>query len=297
MGSRGRSIRLRIYFLVAIPLITMLGLFGYVAYTSVTNWLNLDRAPSLIQATSIPITNFVSLLQAERRAAIVYESQPSAANLAAYQAAITASKNGLTAFEGVVNSPATTRNATAGETAALAKMVTDVTGMSGLRAEVTANKISPIDTLEAYSEIVADQDNVFQAEAASMTDTSASSQGLGLISAVNAREDLSEQDAVLAGALAANSLTGPDRAAFGQAAGRQFEDTQLYQKLLSPAELTAFNATMNQMAPPATIQTNLTKVQQAVEADIPLATMEQQGLTPANWQLTPAKVGDGALAG
>ena len=64
MGSRGRSIRLRIYFLVAIPLITMLGLFGYVAYTSVTNWLNLDRAPSLIQATSEPLTNFVNLLQA-----------------------------------------------------------------------------------------------------------------------------------------------------------------------------------------------------------------------------------------
>src|SRR5215471_5632594 len=86
MGSRGRSIRLRIYFLVAIPLITMLGLFGYVAYTSVTNWRNLDRAPSLIQATAIPITNFVSFLQAERRAAVVYASQPSAANLAAYQA-------------------------------------------------------------------------------------------------------------------------------------------------------------------------------------------------------------------
>ena len=55
---------------------------------------------------------------------------------------------------------------------------------------------------------------------------------------------------MLAGALAANSLTGPDRAAFGQAAGRQFDDTQLYQRLLTPAELTSFNATMNQMAPP-----------------------------------------------
>ena len=76
MGSRGRSIRLRIYVLVAIPLITMLGLFGYVAYTSVTNWLNLDRAPSLIEATSEPLTNFVNFLQAERRAAIVYVSQP-----------------------------------------------------------------------------------------------------------------------------------------------------------------------------------------------------------------------------
>ena len=53
MGSRGRSIRLRIYILVAIPLITMLGLFGYVAYTSVTNWLNLDRAPTLIQDNTV----------------------------------------------------------------------------------------------------------------------------------------------------------------------------------------------------------------------------------------------------
>ena len=157
-------------------------------------------------------------------------------------------------------------------------MVTDVTGMTGLRAEVAANKLSPIDTLEAYSEIIADQDNVFQAQAASMTDTSASSQGLGLISAVNAREDLSEQDAVLAGALAANTLTGPDRAAFGQAAGRQFDDTQLYERLLSPAELTSFNATMSQLAPPATIQASLTKIQDAVEAGIPLAGMEQQGL-------------------
>ena len=36
---------------MAIPLITMLGLFGYVAYTSITNFLNLDRAPNLIGAT------------------------------------------------------------------------------------------------------------------------------------------------------------------------------------------------------------------------------------------------------
>ena len=285
MGSRGRSIRFRIYILVAIPLITMLGLFGYVAYTSVTNWLNLDRAPSLIKATSIPITNFVTFLQAERRAAIVYESQPTPANLAAYQATVTATKNGIAAFEQVINSPSTTQNATATQTAAMTKMVTDVNGMSGLRAEVTSKKLDPIDTLEAYSEIVADQDNVFTAQAASMTDTTASSQGLGLISAVNAREDLSEQDAVLAGALAANSLTGPDRAAFGQAAGRQFDDTQLYERLLTPSELTSFNATMNQMAPPASIQANLTKIQDAVEADIPLSAMQAQGLSPATWQL------------
>ena len=45
MGSRGRSIRLRIYFLVAIPLVAMIGLLAYVAGTSVNNAINLDRAP------------------------------------------------------------------------------------------------------------------------------------------------------------------------------------------------------------------------------------------------------------
>src|SRR5215469_3030651 len=109
MGSRGRgrSIRLRIYFLVAIPLITMLGLFGYAAYTSIINFMNLDRAPSLIKATSVPLTNFVSLLQAERRAAVVYLSQPDGTNLAAYQTAITATKNGEQPLEAALTSAGT----------------------------------------------------------------------------------------------------------------------------------------------------------------------------------------------
>src|ERR1700692_3073480 len=94
MGSRGRSIRLRIYFLVAIPLITMLGLFGYVAYTSTTTYLNLDREPTLINATAEPLTNFVNKVQAERRAAVVYLSHPSAASLAAYRGAIATTQAG-----------------------------------------------------------------------------------------------------------------------------------------------------------------------------------------------------------
>src|SRR6202051_1584206 len=122
MGSRGRSIRLRIYILVAIPLITMLGLFGYVAYTSVTNWLNLDRAPSLIQATSEPLTNFVNVLQAERRAAMVYLSQPNAANLGSYQSAITATKNGAQQLSVAFNSSGTKSSTTPEETTAITKM-------------------------------------------------------------------------------------------------------------------------------------------------------------------------------
>src|SRR5437868_105317 len=82
MGSRGRSIRLRIYFLVAIPLIVMVGLLAYVAGTTINNVINLDRAPTLIKNTSIPTAKFVNFLQAERRAAVVYLFRPTADNLA-----------------------------------------------------------------------------------------------------------------------------------------------------------------------------------------------------------------------
>ena len=84
MGSRGRSIRLRIYFLVAIPLIAMVGLLAYVASTTVNNAVNLDRAPNLINATSLPTAEFINLLQSERAAAVIYLFQPTPDNLAAY---------------------------------------------------------------------------------------------------------------------------------------------------------------------------------------------------------------------
>ena len=138
MGSRGRSIRLRIYFLVAIPLITMLGLFAYVAYTSVSNWLNQDRAPNLIRATSEPLTNFANVLQAERLAAVVYLSQPNTANLNTYQNAIMATKNRALQLAVAFNSPGTKSSTTADESAALSKMTAQINGMTALRAAVAA---------------------------------------------------------------------------------------------------------------------------------------------------------------
>jgi signal transduction histidine kinase len=283
MGSRGRSIRLRIYILVAIPLITMLGLFGYVAYTSITNFQNLDRSPGLIQGTSVPITRFVSLLQAERRAAVVYLSHPDTANANAYQASVMATKVGELPLEAALDSPATKSSANAQENAAITTWVGEVNGMVELRAGVAGTKLTSLDAFAAYTKIITDQDSVFQAQASSLTDTFASSQGLGLIASVNAREDLDEQDAVLAGALAAGLLTPADRVAFAQAAGRQQDDTALYSVLLTPAELSDFNAQVGTPAVKA-LSTDLTAVQQAVEGGATLREVEQSGLSSAAWQ-------------
>ena len=297
MGSRGRSIRLRIYFLVAIPLITMLGLFGYVAYTSVSSWLNQDRAPSLIKATSEPLTNFVNLLQAERRAAVVYLSHPDATNLNAYQSAVMVTKNGAIRLAAALDSPGTKSSTTPAETAAINKMTAQLGNMGPLRASVTARKLAPLDALEAYTNVIASQGAVLIAEANSIQAAAPVIQGLGLISAVNTQEDMSEQDTVLAGALASGSLTGPGRVAFSQAAGRQQGDTLNYQQLLTPAEVKVYTGTMDKLAP-MSLQNNLTSVQQAVQAGVPLAVLEQQGLSAPAWQsMTKTWLGAASTAG
>ena len=107
MGSRGRSIRLRIYFLVAIPLIALVGLLAYIAGTLVNNAVTLDRAPSLINATGIPAAQFGTYVQAERAAAVAYLFQPTPANLQAYQAAVTSTGAHEPAFKAAMTSDAT----------------------------------------------------------------------------------------------------------------------------------------------------------------------------------------------
>jgi len=283
MGSRGRSVRLRIYFLVAIPLITMLGLFGYVAYTSTTTYLNLDRAPTLIDATAEPLTNFVNLVQRERRAAIVYASSPSAANLDAFRGVIANTEKGETKVTAALSSARTKDSSTAAEMSGINSMTASLTSLTQLRAGVMAGKVSAIDAFAAYTSVIAGQGAVLQAEANSISDAAGAEQGLGLISAVNTQEDTSEEDALLAGALASGTLTATERVAFGQAAGREQDDTLLYQELFTPAELATYNATLNSLAP-AKVQTTLTTIQQAVMSGAPLREIKATGLTPDAWQ-------------
>jgi signal transduction histidine kinase len=290
MGSRGRSIRLRIYFLVAIPLVTLIGLFSDVAYTSITGFLNLNRAPALINATAVPLTNFMTLLQAERRAAVVYTSAPTTDTRAEYESAVTATRQGVPALETALSKPAARDSSNATENAAIGRFLGAVTGapLINLRQGVLAKALPgplppPLAALQGYTQVILSITGVFQAEASSMTDARAATQGIGLISTVNVREELSIQDAVLAGALASGTMTPQGRVAFVEAAGRQQDDELLFQNTLTADELSAFNTTFNREAPKA-VQDQLTLVKQGVESGLPLSALQKRGLNASTWK-------------
>ena len=278
MGSRGRSIRLRIYFLVAIPLVTMVGLVAYLVTTSVDNAVSVDRAPNLVNATAIPAANFGVYVQAERAAAVVYLFQPTSANLQAYQAAIAATGKAEPAFTSAMRSQATVGTETATGVKAINGIVADLSQLTVLRNAVKARILSPLDALAAYSQGLAGEIKLFLVQTESVVVTDQLPQAVGLIATVQAREQLSQEDALLSGMLAAKRITAQDRVAFTQMAAARQAHAAYAGYILSPANLATYNAAL---AGSGTMQQDLTGIEQAVAAGTPAAKLP---VDLAGWQ-------------
>ncbi len=278
MGSRGRSIRLRIYFLVAVPLIALVGLLAYIAGTLVNNAVNLDRAPSLINATGIPAAKFGTYVQAERAAAVAYLFRPTAANLQAYRAAVASTDAHEPAFKAAMTSAGTVGSETPAEATAINAVDGDLGKLTLLRAGVQARALSALDALAAYSQGIADQQNLFLVEANSESDSGQLGQATGLIAIIQAREQLSQEDALLAGMLAGKRITAQDRLAFINMAAARQADAANANYLLSPANRATYNAAL---AGSGARQQDLTSIEQAVAAGTPAARLP---VSQAGWQ-------------
>jgi signal transduction histidine kinase len=278
MGSRGRSIRLRIYFLVAIPLVAVVGLLAYVASTSINNAVNLDRVPNLINATAVPAATFGTYLDTERTAAVVYLSRPTATSLRAYQAAIGATDRAEPAFTAAMNSQATTGTENSTGAKAVSAMVSGLSQLPTLRRAVEARAVSPLDALGLYSQGITTQIKLFLIQTESVTVTNQLSQAIGLIAAVQAREQLAQEDALLSGMLTRDRITSDDRVAFSQMAATRQSETQYADYILSPANLATYNAALSGSA---AMQQDLTRIEQAIAAGVPVAKLP---VTQAQWQ-------------
>jgi signal transduction histidine kinase len=279
MGSRGRSIRLRIYFLVAIPLVVMFGMLAYLVVTTVNDAVSLDRAPSLITGTAEPAATFISLLQDERRAAVVYLAAPTAANGQAYSAAIAATDRGEQDFSKAMSSSATVGSQSGTEAQEISDLTGDLARLGSIRSTVQHRQVTPLAAFTAYGDPISDEPRLFVSEADSVTtNVLHAGQSLGIIATAQAREGLSEEDALLAGALAAHKMSLAARGAFDRAAAQRRVDLGNAESVLNQADLAAFTAPLNQS--PAD-QQRLVAIEQALAVGTPIARL---GLTPAAWQ-------------
>ncbi len=130
---------------------------------------------------------------------------------------------------------------------------------------------------------------LFLDEADSLTNASAAGQALGLIATVSAREALSQEYALLSGMLAAHRESQADRAAFAEMAATRQGDVVDADYVLDPANLAIFNKPLN-----SSFQTDVTDVEEAVSAGIPVAKLP---ITLTQWQELAGQVLDQYFTG
>ena len=277
MGSRGRSIRLRIYFLVAIPLVALVGLLAYVAGTTINSAISVDRAPNLVNATAIPAAQFGTVLEAERTAAVVYLFQPNPNNLAAYQAATAATDKAEPAFVAAMNSAGTTGTEDSAGAQAVSSLVSGLKQLPTLRNAVKAHALSPLDALGLYSQGITTQIKLFLIQTESVTANSQQIQAVGLIATVQAREQLSQENALLSGMLATKRITAKNRIAFTNLAATRAADAAYANYILSPANLVKYNA---EITGSGGMLQSLTGIEQAIAAGTPVSKLP---VTQAQW--------------
>src|ERR1700743_1819811 len=189
-GPRGPSIRRPLYLLVAVPLLTVIGLYGFVLYTTVGDAINLDRAPALINATSVPAAQFNINIQNERKASMVYLAAPTPASKAQLAAAQNATTQAFPAFQAKMTGAATRDAATAAELTVIRQMLNSIQDLSKIRPAITARAIQPTVVFGAFSNILAEELSLFVKENASLTNARAATQSLAVINSTESREAL-----------------------------------------------------------------------------------------------------------
>jgi signal transduction histidine kinase len=219
MGFRLRSIRQRIFLLVLVPVLSVIGLYVFATSITAGNAINLARTSTLKNATGVPTGNFLSALDTERPLAMVYLSAPTGANLAALEAEETKTNTAVTALRAALASSGTTGNESSGEKAAIAKLLQDAAALPALRSQIASQIITRSRAFTEYNNTIADGYRVLDEVIVQETSASVVTQSLSFVELGRSEEMLLREDALVISDLAGRSFPASDRQQFTELVG------------------------------------------------------------------------------
>ena len=219
MGLRRSSIRLRIILLVAIPILSLIGLYAFAATITASDAINLARAKALKADTGTPTGNLESQIDAERLLAVIYLAAPAPQNLAALKGQEQKTDRADKAFRAAMTSSATLDNAGAAEKQAIAALIRQVDRIGQIRSEVASQSITRPAVINAYGDIITAADMALNKIILQETNVPLTNAGLTLVRLARSEEMLLREDALLTGDIAARSFSAADRQEFTQLVG------------------------------------------------------------------------------
>ncbi|TDC67891.1 sensor histidine kinase, partial [Streptomyces hainanensis] len=227
MGFRGKSIRRKTGALVLVPLLSLVSVWAFAATDAVGEARSVGAASDAASALGDPTREVALAAQRERRQTLVYLGDPRRADSLSElreirqetDQAATLARHGAAEARGGLRTSARER---------LDRMVSALDGLDQLRGQVESNTISRTGALDAYGDVVALAFRV-QSSLQPVDDPDLDRHGRAVVGLAQARESLSAEDALIAGALAAGRTSeGELRALADRMAQRELAyDTHL----------------------------------------------------------------------
>jgi signal transduction histidine kinase len=219
MGLHRRSIRLRIFLLVLIPILSLIGLYAFAVSITASDAINLARSKTVKNTIGLPTGQLEAQVDAERIIAVVYLASPNPLTLAALHAQELKTGTALSAFSRAVGSPATMGSASTQEKQAFATLLNAMAGLATLHSQITSLAISRPQAVNAYSRIITAADGALNQVILQQTNVPLATQGLAFVNMGKSEEMLLQEDALVLGDLAARSFHVTDRQQFTELVG------------------------------------------------------------------------------
>jgi signal transduction histidine kinase len=156
MRLRRTSIRVRVFLLVLIPLLALIGVYGFAVAGQLGTAVGLSNAGKVAGATITPTSKLLVALNGERSLAVGYLGTGSGSLMAEYEAQAAVTDKALRVLEGISGSGPVTANASPLEKEAAASFLAAARTLPALRREVADRAVSPAAVIAGYSAIVSD---------------------------------------------------------------------------------------------------------------------------------------------
>ncbi|WP_107079755.1 nitrate- and nitrite sensing domain-containing protein, partial [Micromonospora sp. MH33] len=217
MGSRSTNLRTKIIALLA----SLIALWAFAAWVTVRDGFNLLGVQALNARVFEPSDPLLLQLQNERRLSLLYLGQSDPDQLQELVAQRQRTDDSAAALWHSAQDWRTEIPASDELEQRIAELRTEIGQLGEVRAEVGRKTIDRTATLAAYNEAVDAIFGVFDA-LGGLDDDEIARDTAALIDLNRARELLSQQDALLTGAVAANRMTVAEQAAFARLVGAQW---------------------------------------------------------------------------
>ena len=289
MRRRLRSVRTRIFLLVLVPVLSLIGLYAFATSITARDAINLARASTEKNATGEPTGAFVAQLDSERMLAVVYLSDPSGANLAKLELQEAKTSAAAAALRAALTSPTTMNNASVAEEQAITTLLADAARLPSLRSQIAAQIITRARAFATYNTTVGDADLVLNAVIRQQTNAQLVAQALAFVRLGSSEDMLLQENTLLLADLAGRSFPAADLQQFTGLVGARRQLLSQTLPALDPVYRTYYQ---HDVSPHATAE----QVTQEKAVERGTRPRSRPAIQPLAWEKAVGAVADGLSA-